>query len=413
MMKAKVKTSKQPIDEAVAKKILVALTKKGEIILNVDSEVKRFADMKAMQQAMRGWRLSFLKKIFVALKGDARLNLQEEELVNAISQQVIKNAPIAKSELKPHEKISIEVDAKSGRVVMREGKEELAYENLETFRVGLSLHCERDELERIFLDLELTGNADLAKKDKAYLVQRIYSHVMSSRPANLDRKSVHPPAPALMKLGDGEWEVLEAMVSESKKNKFVFGFINNLNLPKRDRKQLKLVIDVLAGKKIILVEHIAARREGTKQVEATWKFTFSAPVQRALSEGQGLERYFERVVVGKRDKTLKVKSVKHSNHAMGIAAYWAKLFFDNEINSKAGKPEAIRIDEEISAALKTRYPGRESKIFDQVTQVRGRYNRGILTGSNPENRSFRYVRDKSGKVSLVAPRNWKVTTAGK
>ncbi len=69
---------------------------------------------------------------------------------------------------------------------------------------------------------------------------------------------------------------------------------------------------------------------------------------------------------------------------LGIVKTWARLFDENETRKKP------RTDAEISKFMHAEFPGRNSLVFDRVTLVRSRYNRGVLTnGKLPKKQSTR------------------------
>lgn len=61
---------------------------------------------------------------------------------------------------------------------------------------------------------------------------------------------------------------------------------------------------------------------------------------------------------------------------LGVNAQWIK-YFSEVASGRAGRDWT---DAEISAKMKAAFPGRKSKIFNQVGRVRGRFNRGVLNG---------------------------------
>lgn len=85
----------------------------------------------------------------------------------------------------------------------------------------------------------------------------------------------------------------------------------------------------------------------------------------------------------------------HSN-GRGVCEMWSFLFLQNE----ELPPDKKLTDAEISAEMFKAFPDRlESEVFKQVQKVRGRYNRGVLTGGAiPKVKSCRYERLEDGTV---------------
>lgn len=86
----------------------------------------------------------------------------------------------------------------------------------------------------------------------------------------------------------------------------------------------------------------------------------------------------------------KAKAIKRvvGKNGLGVIQTWVKLFSENAKHKLT--------DEQISKAMHTNFPGRESAVFDAVSAVRSRYNAGLLTsGEKPKVRSVRY--DEKGK----------------
>jgi len=79
-----------------------------------------------------------------------------------------------------------------------------------------------------------------------------------------------------------------------------------------------------------------------------------------------------------------------------IKEVWHSLFSANEKNWKSGDKRMILLDEEISRKLHQAFPGRGSKVFDQVHVVRGWYNKGGY--DKAPKTSHRYVRSNKGEV---------------
>jgi len=79
---------------------------------------------------------------------------------------------------------------------------------------------------------------------------------------------------------------------------------------------------------------------------------------------------------------------------LGVNATWVSLFLQNEAAWNAGvEDEDIEIltDPEITKAMQAAFPERDSKVFNDVSMVRGRYNRGLLTqGVAPDQCSYQY-----------------------
>ncbi|WP_432799947.1 hypothetical protein [Poriferisphaera sp. WC338] len=61
---------------------------------------------------------------------------------------------------------------------------------------------------------------------------------------------------------------------------------------------------------------------------------------------------------------------------LGIQEYWVKLFRQNAYVAK----KDCMADAQITAAMKAEFPGRDSAVFDRVSSVRNKYNKGGLTG---------------------------------
>jgi len=97
---------------------------------------------------------------------------------------------------------------------------------------------------------------------------------------------------------------------------------------------------------------------------------------------------------------------------LGVTQTWVSLF---ERNEKAAKASRLN-DTQITAAMKSDFPGRESKVFNNIQGVRGRYNKGFLTGGTaPAVQSHRYVEgivsDPQRGVKATKPAVKKVTSA--
>lgn len=105
---------------------------------------------------------------------------------------------------------------------------------------------------------------------------------------------------------------------------------------------------------------------------------------------------------GKRSQdslTAKGEDDKPSGRPLGVTTglpirmYWCLLFQQNEKAPKAKK----MTNEQIAAAMKKEYPGRDSAVFDSVAYVRRQFNQGILTrGMKPKYESHAY--DAEGNV---------------
>ncbi|MFH1717292.1 MAG: hypothetical protein ABIF19_08085 [Planctomycetota bacterium] len=100
-----------------------------------------------------------------------------------------------------------------------------------------------------------------------------------------------------------------------------------------------------------------------------------------------------------------IKKVTGKN-GLGVIQTWVKLFEEN--------PKHKLTDEQISKAMHTNFPGRESAIFDHPGVVRTRYNAGLLTkGQVPKVRSVRYdekgqeVSGRKAKVKKVVKKTKK------
>jgi len=101
-------------------------------------------------------------------------------------------------------------------------------------------------------------------------------------------------------------------------------------------------------------------------------------------KGRGTAKKAQESKPAKPEKKAKPKVKRDDNGKVvkvGVAATWASLFKKNEENWKAGKRDrkSILTDDQISNAMKAAFPDRESKVFEQVSMVRGRYIRGLLT----------------------------------
>jgi len=97
-----------------------------------------------------------------------------------------------------------------------------------------------------------------------------------------------------------------------------------------------------------------------------------------------------------------------------VAAYWAKLFQQNEKNWKAKKHDDILLDEAITAEMNRAFPGRDSAVFQHVALVRGRYRRGALHGGGThKGESFRYLREEDGTIVRATPRGKKLEKPAK
>ncbi len=106
-----------------------------------------------------------------------------------------------------------------------------------------------------------------------------------------------------------------------------------------------------------------------------------------------------------------------SPNYVGVGDFWAMLFDTNELNRLEGHFDRILTDEEITAALRSQYPDRPSKVFEQVPMVRGRYNRTALscsyhTPSDTGGESHRYDRDEDGAIWLCTPRGKRIEKLG-
>lgn len=94
---------------------------------------------------------------------------------------------------------------------------------------------------------------------------------------------------------------------------------------------------------------------------------------------------------------------------LGINRTWCHLFEKNEELWNSNDPEQlgqILSDPEIAEAMKAEFPGRDSKVFDHVSMVRGRYHRGMLS-ETPKVQSFQYkwVETEAGyEIQQVQPR---------
>ena len=70
-------------------------------------------------------------------------------------------------------------------------------------------------------------------------------------------------------------------------------------------------------------------------------------------------------------------------HNKNVQETWVFLFKNNARDRLT--------DAQISLQMKAEFPGRDSKVFDEVNLVRGRYNRGLLTkGVVPKVKAVRY-----------------------
>ena len=61
---------------------------------------------------------------------------------------------------------------------------------------------------------------------------------------------------------------------------------------------------------------------------------------------------------------------------LGVEQTWVVVFRKNALASQRRK----KTDEQITAFMKAEFPGRNSAVFDRVSSVRNKYNRGDLTG---------------------------------
>jgi len=77
---------------------------------------------------------------------------------------------------------------------------------------------------------------------------------------------------------------------------------------------------------------------------------------------------------------------------VGVVKTWVHIFEKNEALPKTKK----LADAEITKFMQSEFPGKKSKIFERVSTVRWRYNKGILTKDKiPKVKSKRY--DVGGK----------------
>lgn len=88
-----------------------------------------------------------------------------------------------------------------------------------------------------------------------------------------------------------------------------------------------------------------------------------------------------------------------------VAEMWAHLFALNEALFRKG--EKVMDDDDIVAAMLLAFPDRaQSQVLKEVNRVRGRYNRGGLTGQDAAPpawlRSYRY-KNLAGRAMRVSP----------
>lgn len=88
------------------------------------------------------------------------------------------------------------------------------------------------------------------------------------------------------------------------------------------------------------------------------------------------------------------RRVAHSEgkSGRGVNQTWVYLFETNEERKHKWT------DEDISELLKKEFPKRKSKVFNAVSTVRSRYNRGVLTGGKkPKIQSSPYNKEEKAK----------------
>jgi len=98
--------------------------------------------------------------------------------------------------------------------------------------------------------------------------------------------------------------------------------------------------------------------------------------------------------------------IVRSVEGVGVQAMWQRLFLQNE-EAWAGRQQKLLLsDEQITEAMRSAFPGRESAIFTEVRRVRARWNRGAWGSSLKEDRptSYRYVLNGDGKFHRTGSR---------
>ena len=108
----------------------------------------------------------------------------------------------------------------------------------------------------------------------------------------------------------------------------------------------------------------------------------------------------------KETKRGKQGQIVRSVEGVGVQAMWQRLFLQNE-EAWAGRQQKLLLsDEQITEAMRSAFPGRESAIFTEVRRVRARWNRGAWGSSLKEDRptSYRYVLNGDGKFHRTGSR---------
>ena len=186
-------------------------------------------------------------------------------------------------------------------------------------------------------------------------------------------------------------------------------------------------LDVLSRKGLLDVakKHGIKLSKDARKNMATLKATIGAalaPTQEAPVVGgngpEGLKARFAAKlapVVAKRAKAPKAEpkpakpaeetkrgkqgQIVRSIEGVGVQAMWQRFFLQNE-EAWAGRQQKLLLsDEQITEAMRSAFPGRESAIFTEVRRVRARWNRGAWGSSLKEDRptSRRYVLNGDGK----------------
>jgi len=171
------------------------------------------------------------------------------------------------------------------------------------------------------------------------------------------------------------------------------GKLNTEVLMSRYHEALKLDINAVSDqrsrsilKALIAVESKDGLREEPKP----------EPKEPIMAAKKKVEKTVAKKTVAKKEPKAKKSTTREvgKTSGVGVQETWIKLFAQNE----KAKKSARMTDEQIATAMHKEFPGRESKIFDQVQAVRNKYNKGGFKSVGvPAVLSQRY--DEQGNVA--------------